>query len=424
MYKVFLLFLASFFLVSCSSMHDVKPNEKAFEQEDTYVLFALRAEQVQDYQGASTLFNTLYIKSSKKEYLYRSLENDLVAKENEQVVRRVNAITQGSLEDAKLIRFKVIALMELGKFKEAQQLAVKLVQKTQESEDYLLVSQTYSKNQEYEIALKYLESAYAKEYNEKILDQMSIILYVNLDRKKDAIAYLQTHMRMHGNSKLICNRLLGIYSNENNIEGLLSTYQRLYSIDKDPEVAKKIIQIYTYQRDYIHLLNFLEESGSDDEALLQLYAALKNYKKAYLLADKLYKQTSDITYLGRSAIYEYESAADKSSKVLLSQVIKKLEKVLQESSEPLYMNYLGYILIDHDVDVKKGLVYIQKVVKLEPESAYYLDSLAWGYFKLKECKKAKTIMNKVVKLQGGDDPEVLLHVKDIDACLKIKKGKK
>ena len=423
MYKVFLPFLVAFFFVSCSSVHSVKPNEKAFAEEDAYVLFALRAEQLNDYNSSSILFNTLYEKSSKKEYLYRSLENDLVAKENEKVIARVDAITKNSFDDPVLIRLKIVALLELHKFQEAQTYATLLVKKTQAVDDYLLVSESYSKNKEYDIALKYLESAYAKEYNEKILDQMSIILYVNLDRKKDAIAYLETHMRVHGSSKLICNRLLGIYSNENNIDGLLSTYKRLYAIDNDPEVAKKIIQIYTYKRDYIHLTTFLEESGSDDEALLQLYSAAKNYKKAYPLADELYAKTSDITFLGQSAIYEYESAKDKKSNKLLSSVTAKLEKVSKESSEPLYMNYLGYILIDHDIDVKKGLVYIEKVLKMQPESAYYLDSQAWGYYKLGKCHKAKSIIDRVVKLEGGDDPEVLSHVKDIDKCIKIQKGK-
>ena len=424
MYKVFLPLLMSLLLASCASVQSIKPNEKAFEQEDTYVLFALRAEQVNDHNSASILFNTLYEKSLKKEYLYRSLENDLVAKENEKLIARVDQITKGSLADPQLIRFKVVALLELQRFQEAQILAVALVHQTQESDDYLLVSETYSKNKEYDIALKYLDSAYVKEYNEKILDQMSIILYVNLDRKKDAIAYLETHMRVHGSSKLICNRLLGIYSNENNIDGLLSTYMRLYSIDQDSEVAKKIIGIYTYKRDYIHLTDFLEASGSDDEVLLQLYSAAKNYKKAYPLADSLYKKTSDISYLGQSAIYEYESAKDKKSKKTLSSVIAKLTQVTNASSEPLYMNYLGYILIDHEVDIKKGIAYIQAVLKLQPESAYYLDSLAWGYFKLGECEKAKKLISKVVKLEGGDDPEVLLHVKDIDKYIKTKKGKK
>jgi predicted Zn-dependent protease len=426
MYKNFLLLLSSLFLVSCSSLQPkkVEANEKAFAGEDTYILYALYAEQSKENRAASTLFETLYEKSDKKEYLYRSLENDLVAKDSQKLIDRVDAISKGSIEDVKLTRLKVVALFELNRLSEAEILSMRLAQKTKEPNDYILVSEILIKSQKYDLALKYLDSAYSKEYNEKILDKMSIILYVNLNRQKDAIAYLETHSRMHGTSKLIGSRLLGFYSEQNNIDGLLSTYKRLYALEQDEELAKKIIQIYMYKRDYIHLIDFLEESQSDDEVLLQLYSSARNYKKAYPLADKLYKKTADLAFLGQSAIYEYESATDKNSKVLLSRVVDKLTTVTTSDKSPIYLNYLGYILIDHKLDVKKGMLYIREVLKLEPDSAYYLDSLAWGYYRLGNCKKAKSIMDKVLKLEGGDNAEVIEHVNAINKCIKNQKGKK
>ena len=316
-----LFILLSLLFVSCAdpkpALNTLKPNEKAFEEEDAYILFALRAEQVHEYKAASQIFTTLYEKSEKKEYLYRSLENDLIAKEYEEVIKIVDEITNGSFDDYILIRVKVVALIELQKLEEARILAIELVEKSNAVNDYLLVSDVYIKQQEYDTALKYLESAYIKNYNEKILDKMSIVLYVNLQRKKDAIAQLETHTRVHGCSRLICHRLIGFYSNENNVDGLLSVYLRLYSIDKSEEIANKIIQIYSYKKDYIKLMNFLESSKSDDKALFELYSFTKNYNKAYLLADDMYAKTGDINYLGQSAIYEYESANDKNDKKLL-----------------------------------------------------------------------------------------------------------
>ncbi len=423
-----LLVLLSLFLVSCAGtnagLNTLKPNEKAFEEEDAYVLFALRAEQVHEYKAASSMFNTLYEKSQKKEYLYRSLKNDLVAKEYEEVIKIVDETTDGSFDDYVLIRVKVVALIELYKLEEAKVLATQLVEKSNAVNDYLLVSDVYIKRQEYDTALKYLESAYIKDYNEKILDKMSIVLYVNLQRKKDAIAQLETHTRIHGCSRLICHRLIGFYSNENNVDGLLSVYLRLYSVDKSEEIADKIIQIYSYKKDYLRLMDFLEESKSDDKALFELYSFTKNYHKAYLLADDMYAKTGDINYLGQSAIYEYESANDKNDKKLLKSVVDKLQKVIQLDNNPLYLNYLGYVLIDHNIDVKGGMKYIEKVLLTQPNSSFYLDSLAWGYYKLGKCKKAKEIMNRVVKLEGGDDPEVKKHVRIIDKCIKNTKAKK
>jgi len=109
-----LLVLLSLFLVSCAGtspdINTLKPNEKAFEEEDAYILFALRAEQVHEYKSASSIFNTLYEKSEKKEYLYRSLQNDLLAKEYEEVIKIIDKRTDGSFDDYVLIRVKVVAL--------------------------------------------------------------------------------------------------------------------------------------------------------------------------------------------------------------------------------------------------------------------------------------------------------------------------
>jgi len=63
--------------------------------------------------------------------------------------------------------------------------------------------------------------------------------FLDLGRKKDAIAQLETHSRMHGCSKMICKRLIGFYSNENNIEGLLSVYLRIYELEKRVKIILK-----------------------------------------------------------------------------------------------------------------------------------------------------------------------------------------
>ncbi len=417
MIKIVLITLMILF--SACSMHTktVQPNEKAFGQEDNYIIFALRAEQVGNYKTAAKLFNDLYEKSSKKEYLYRYLQDLIAIKEYNTVVEKVDEITKGSMQDPELVRLKIIALLESNRLQEAKNVSISLARLTQAPKDYLLVSDVYTKNKEYDLAIKYLDGAYMKEYNEDILDKMAVILYVNLHRRKDAIADLESHARIHGCSKKICNRLLSFYSNENNIDGLLSVYKRLYAKEKSEDIATKIIQIYSYKREYVKLIDFLEENHVDDKLLLQLYVTGKDYKQASKLAFKLYKKNSDVAYLGQSAIYKYEAQNGKVPKKVLYNVIANLRNVVKTNKETLYMNYLGYILIDHNVNIKEGMRYIREVLKKQPNSAYYLDSLAWGYYKLGQCYTAQRIMRKVVKLEGGRAPEVLEHVKRIDRCV-------
>ena len=432
--NLFAIAIVSLLLVSCAGLtasskglsnENTKPkiNKRIYPQEDTYILFALRAEKIGDSKTAAKLFYEMYEKSKRKEYLYRSLSNNIVSKNPQRVIEVVESVTKGSLDDFRLVRFKIIALLQLQKYNKALLLSTALVEKSKESADYILTSDIYIKQKKYDIALKYLESAYVKDYSEHVLDKMSILMYVDLGRKKDAIAQLETHSRIKGCSQLICKRLIGFYSNENNIEGILSTYLRMYDKFKKPEIASKIIQIYGYKKEYLKMIDFLEKSKTDDETLLELYAVTKNYKKAFPLADKLYVKTGDITFLGQSAIYEYESSKIKDDKVTLKRVVKKLESVVHIEPNPLYENYLGYVLIDHELDVKKGIMHIKNVLKVQPNSAFYLDSLAWGYYKLGQCKRAQIIMNRVVTLEGGDDPEVKVHVAQINSCVKNKKVK-
>ncbi|QFR49690.1 hypothetical protein FJR48_08070 [Sulfurimonas lithotrophica] len=424
MYNILTAFVFSILLSGCMGLTpdtDIKPSQKAFEEEDAIIMIALRAEQVKEYNASSSMFQTLYEKSSKKEYLYRSLQNALLAKNYDNVIEKIDDETDGSFDDMHLVRIKILALINANRLEEAKSIAIMLVERSQEADDYILVSNIYVKLSKYDTALKYLESAYTKDYNEKILDKISVILYVNLDRKKDAIAHLETHAKVHGCSKIICNRLLSIYSNENNIEALLRVYLKLYEIDKTQQIAKKIVQIYGYTKDYLKLISFLEKNGTDDQLLLQMYLQVKNYKKAAPLAKKLYDETAEISYLGQSAIFEYEAAEDKSDAKMHKSVIDKLKNVILIDPKALYLNYLGYLLIDHSIDIKAGMGYIDMALKEQPNSAYYLDSKAWGYYKLGQCKKAYKLIKKVIKMDGGDEKEVQDHYKIIKKC--TKKGK-
>ncbi len=388
-------FMFIIFLSACSSLNAgvtqaKSSNQKSFAAEDVYIIFALRAEELRDNQAALKFFDILYKKSGKKEYLYKALAHQIVLKQYQQVLQRISKVSTDSSDDLKLTRLKAIALYQLKKYK---------------------------------LALKYFEIIYGKTYDEKILDKISVLLFVNFHQQEEAIAKLETHSRMRGCSEIICKRLISFYASANDIDGILSTYLRMYAKNKDELVAKKILQIYAYQKEYQPMIAFLEKYEIEPETLLEIYGVTKEYAKAYKLAAKLYKSSGNINYLGQSAVFEYESTSKKNDTKVLQSVVQKLETVVEKTKNPLYENYFGYVLIDHEIDVKKGMAYIQNALQAKPDSGYYLDSLAWGYYKLHQCEKAKKIMDRVVTLEGGNDPEVINHVQIIDKCLNLKKVK-
>lgn len=409
---------------ACSSHHNNPPaNVKSFEDEDRLAIFALYAKSKGDANSTIELFQLLYEKSGKLEYRNEEIVTMIQSSQDERALERI-AFYKKEINgtDVLLERYKIVAMMGLKRLEEAKALALELVEYTKDSQEYEQVAAIYMTEERYEFALRYLQSAYTINYNEKILDKIAIILYVNLKRKAEAVSYLETHMRLHGCSETVCLRLASFYSDENNIDGMLRIYHRLYDNTRDEKYASTIIKLYNYKKDTIALIQFLEKSGSDDVLLLQMYINTKNYPHVTSLGAKLYKEEGDPYYLGQSAIFEYEGAKDKKNPKMIASVMAKLKTVVEESGDAVYLNYLGYLLIDHEIDVKGGIAYVKKALKTDKDSPFYLDSLAWGYYKQGQCKKALNLMKKVQKGLGKEDAEVTAHLKTIQKC--IKQGKR
>lgn len=428
MSKISYLFIIAFILLftACSTpVPQVAGNVKSFEEEDRLVMFALYAKTQGDANSSIGLFEFLYEESGKIEYRDEAIITMIQAHQNERALNRIAFYKEKIAKDeidVPLERFNIAAMMELKYYEDAKQASLVLVEHTKAAQEYQQIAAIYMIEGKHDFALRYLQSAYAINYNEKILDKMAIILYVNLDKKAEAVSNLETHMLLHGCSKTICLRLASFYSEENNVDGMLRIYLKLYDNDTDGKYAQSIIKLYSYKKDTIGLIQFLEKSGADNPLLLQMYINTKNYAKVVSLGDKLYTEVGDPYYLGQSAIFEYEGSKDKKDEQMIKSVIEKLKSVLDKTDEAVYLNYLGYLLIDHEIDVKGGMKYVRAALEKEKESPYYLDSLAWGYYKQGKCSKALTLMKKVQKSLDKDDKEVTSHINAIKKC--IKQGKR
>ncbi len=150
--------------------------------------------------------------------------------------------------------------------------------------------------------------------------------------------------------------------------------------------------------------------------LLDLYVRNKQFDKASELAKKLYKQDQNPLYLAQSSVFAYEASPNKNDPILLSTIVDGLKQANSEMDSPLYANYLGYLMIDHDIDIDGGIVYVKKALLAQPESPFYLDSLAWGYYKKGECAEALRLMKQVESMIGTDEQEVKDHLKAIETC--------
>lgn len=66
------------------------------------------------------------------------------------------------------------------------------------------------------------------------------------------------------------------------------------------------------------------------------------------------------------------------------------------------LNYLGYSLVDMNLNLDEGLKMIQRAVDARPDDGYIVDSLGWAYYRLGRFDDAVTELEKAIQLRAGD----------------------
>jgi tetratricopeptide (TPR) repeat protein len=407
-------------MMGCSVKNPpIQVGKKSFQNEDVMIVTALEAKRVGRYKEAMQIFETLYEKSHKVNYLVQVSKMSFMAGEYKKTLEILKSAVKKYPKNSEFKKLLIGMYIKQKRYKKAEEVSLKLLKEEKTSQTLSLLGDIYMLEKSYNLALKYYESAFKIDNSSKALLNMANLLYKYLDRKQEAISYLETYIRLQDADEMVYYTLIKIYGEEKNIDGLISTYKKLYSKFKRDEYAKKIIELLMYKRDKAGAIEFLKKSGFNPKMLLNIYASTKDFKDAYNLAQKMYKETKDSDYLGKMAIYQYEANKDHLNKKIFSSISKKFEDALKDKQDPLYLNYYGYLLIDYDLDVKKGIKLVKLALEKEPDSLFYLDSLAWGYYKLKKCKKAMEIMKKFI--DDNDEPEVTMHYKKILKCIKEKR---
>ncbi len=384
--------------------------------DETYILAAMDAQVRQKYEVASQYFKYLYLKTGQKEYLYDSLRMYESIKDSSVFSSVIKESLSDNPEDKMLLRFQLISLLKEGKYSEASLEALLLSRQTKESTDYLLSAEALLKLGNYQSGYSELKKAYEISYDEETADRIALLMYTQLDKKQEAITFLKDHISTHGNSKVIGKRLGSLYADSGALEDAAQIYEATYELTNDSLIAQEAVKVYAYRQEFLKLRILLEKGEVNDPMLLELYVREKEFKKASVLARKLYKRDANPLYLAQSSVFEYEAATDHNDSVLLKQVIEGLKQANTEIEDPVYLNYLGYLMIDHDLGVDEGMQYVQKALDKHPDSAFYLDSLAWGKYKLGECAEALRLIKQVESMIGTDEQEVKEHLNAIKNC--------
>jgi tetratricopeptide (TPR) repeat protein len=294
-----------------------------------------------------------------------------------------------------------------------------LLEQSKEPMDLDLASNSFLYAGDFKRALELLSRVYETHPREEILLRMTDIMDQFTGERKKAIQLLETHRRINMNivSHDVYAKLLSLYQKEKDIDGLLETYKVLYKQSNDQEYLDRIIDVYVYKRDIKSAIAFLEEDKSRNDLLYELYKMEKQFSKALGLVDKLYNEDKDAKWIAEKGVLIFENSKNKNDKKMIRDVISHFEKAIAlGNDDSIYLNYYGYTLIDKEVDVKKGINVIENALIQQPDNMYYLDSLAWGYYKERKCAKAYKLMKRVVEHEGLEEPEIKEHWDAIRRC--------
>jgi len=400
------------------------------DNEDLLIMMALDSEKKHKSVESFGYYNELYKNTQKQDYLEKAIFYAFRAKKFDDMYNlSKKASTVFPQYNEYYLQQMIVALLSQNKVEEAFSLAKKLLKKYSNATSYEILANVFYAKEDYKNSLKYYESAYAINQNETTLLKLTTILDTYLNQKDVSLAYLETYVQTKGCTKRVCDKLMLTYQEQGNVDGMLSILNRMYlKYKKNPKLNKTTLIIQNLivslleKKDIKKAIQFLEKTQIDQTKLINLYYQDGQLKKALNITRKLYKKTRKPDLLGKIAMYEFELAKDKQK--VMKHVIANFELALSSGiNNASYQNYYGYLLIDFNIDVKKGIKLVKSALETTPNNVAYLDSLAWGYYKIQECEKATTIMKKVVSVTGLKDKEIKLHWNNIKSCKKGKKTK-
>jgi len=407
------------FITACLlNIDTVQAKELRVLSEDELIIQGLLYEEYKAFGRSREIYGKLYDVTGAKVYLFKEVTSSLFSRTNiDGSIKRLKMWDEKHPDTLEVKRLLIPLYLTGNRIKEAKIEAEYLLERSNKITDLELASKPFLYTGEFKRALDLLARVYEKTSNEDVLLRMSVIMDEYTNERTKAIQLLEMHRHMNIVSNKVYFKLLELYIKENDIDGLLGIYKVLYEQNKDEKYLKKIIEAYAYKRDIIGAIDFLEKNKIGESILYELYKRKKLFNKAFLLIDHLYSEKKDPRWIAEKGVLLFEKAEDKNDTEMIKNVILYFEKAIDLGvDDSLYLNYYGYTLIDKDIDVKKGIRVIENALKQQPDNTYYLDSLAWGYYKEHQCKKAYELMKRVVDEEGLKEAEIIEHWDTIQKC--------
>jgi len=327
----------------------------------------------------------------------------------------------------------------------------------QDAQAWLRIAEIYRHTGKYDLALEALKKADALVSGDSLeVPYNMALIYEAQGRYDDAITQLNALLQKtshannvytpgeRANRAIFIERLGNIYREERKTDQALQTFRSLTQGSNDESASRgyqEMIDTYREVKDWpqatavakeaaekfpkdknVQLMyaSLLADNGQTDAALTkvksllsgtpedrdiyiglaQIQGRLRHYKEAQDALDLAEKASTteddrqNVTFI-RGSLFEREKKYD-----LAEQSFRKV--LAGDPQNAMALNYLGYMLADHNTRLDEALALVKKAVELDPQNGAYLDSLGWAYFKLGSYDLAEENLRKASDRVGND----------------------
>ena len=183
---------------------------------------------------------------------------------------------------------------------------------------------------------------------------------------------------------------------------LLRIKTNRFTAEENTELAYYLGLCYTKLERYDEALLYLEQVVTSGQDPLRVYQCRMTLAYIYVITKRTKMAEFELKRLSNNgfesaqlfATLAYAAWAQKRYK----QAIDYYEKALDiDGRNTTALNGLGYVLVDTNMDLSRGLRCCKKAVDLRPQNPAYLDSLGWAYFKNGELLEARTWLRRALE---------------------------
>jgi tetratricopeptide (TPR) repeat protein len=199
------------------------------------------------------------------------------------------------------------------------------------------------------------------------------------------------------------------------LQELLQVNTEEFDAGENTELAYFLGLCYTKLERYEEALLYLEQVVTAGQDPLRVYQCRMILAYIYVITKRARLAEFELKRLidrGFESVQIYTTLAYAAwCQKQYKQAVAFYEQALElDKDNPTAMNGLGYVLVDANLDIPRGLRFCRKAVDRKPQSAAYLDSLGWAYFKNGEVQEARVWLRRALDI-APHHPEIRSHMR-------------